>query len=195
MPAIPVLSLTLSPSLTSCECLWMTAFVRRFCHGWTNQWISLVSSSGSITSRLGYSLMCRCTLYLPPFFSLERKGAYVQRFHKSRNNTWCCLSYSVAEVTCVPCCSWGTALWHSSYLNTTKVKPDGICDCVFASVWKSLKLLGLNFSHFFKSYKRLLETLVAFLKLFLPRYVLPREKSNPVKTHIITFKAFMSRDL
>lgn len=195
MPAIPAPSLTLSPNLISCECLWMIAFVRKFCRGWTNQWILLVSSSSDITNPLGYSLVYE---YTPPspFLSLE-KGNLLHRFHKSENKhepLACLIPWPGDVWAMLSLRDWPCDILANS--NIPRVKPDGTCDYRFVSVWKWVKLSGIKLaSHFIRSYKRLLETLVAFLNLSLPCCcAFPGEQPSPVETNPITFKVFMSQD-
>ena len=114
----------------------MIAFVRKFCRGWTNQWILLVSSPSDITNPLGYSLVYE---YTPPspFLSLE-KGNLLHRFHKSENKhePLACLIPWPGDV----CAVWAMLSlrdWPCDILansNIPRVKPDGTCDYRFASV-------------------------------------------------------------
>ena len=79
----------------------MIAFVRKFCRGWTNQWILLVSSSSDITNPLGYSLVYEYTLS-SPFLSLEKRNL-LHRFFKSLKTDMMLLVSFSGQVTCVCC--------------------------------------------------------------------------------------------
>lgn len=81
----------------------MIAFVRKFCRGWTNQWILLVSSSSDITNPLGYSLVYEYTLS-SPFLSLEKRNLLHRFFQKSENrHDAACLIQWPGDV-CMLCC-------------------------------------------------------------------------------------------